>query len=206
MSFIENLDWRYATQKFNGKILSEDKIEFIKKSIKFSPSSLNIQPYKILIIENSAVNKDLINRLEESAYNQKQISTCSHLFVFCGLKDVNKRIDELIELNYKKAYELTGEFEDYKKTMYQKASSMNEIQTKDWVNNQVHVVLGFALATCTELKIDSCPVGGFDREAFSKILNLDSDLRPVVLLAVGERDESDVPLPKVRFEGKDLFI
>lgn len=206
MSFLKNLDWRYATQKFNGNSLPEDRLKKIKKSIRMSPTSLNIQPYKVLILENNESNKELFLKLEAKAYNQKQISTCSHLFVFCGLSNLDKRIEELIELNIKETGHSEDTFEGYKNTMYKKANGMNEEQTKDWVHNQIHVVLGFALAACTELKIDSCPIGGFDPNSFKEILKLEEDLNPVILLTVGERDLEDDSMPKSRFDSDKLFL
>ncbi|MBU2101117.1 nitroreductase family protein [Patescibacteria group bacterium] len=42
MSFIENLNWRYATKEFDGRKLPEDVLEKILNAIRMSPSSFGI--------------------------------------------------------------------------------------------------------------------------------------------------------------------
>ena len=50
MDFNEIIMNRYACKKFNGKVIPQDKIEELKNMIKYSPSSFNLQPWKIKII------------------------------------------------------------------------------------------------------------------------------------------------------------
>jgi nitroreductase len=59
--------------------------------------------------------------------------------------------------------------------------------------------------TCAELKIDSCPIEGFDPQVFKKLLHFPAHLDPKVLLAIGNRDPKDSPFPKIRFDNTDLF-
>lgn len=41
-----------------------------------------------------------------------------------------------------------------------------------WTARQTYIAHGFALAACTELQIDSCPMEGFDANAIERILEL----------------------------------
>ena len=78
-------------------------------------------------------------------------------------------------------------------------------EAREWSKSQTFLALGFALAACCELKIDSCPMEGFDAEAFQKELDLPDHIMPVALMAVGTRDPEDKIFPKTRFPEEDLF-
>ena len=84
-------------------------------------------------------------------------------------------------------------------------SSKNEAEARAWAAKQAYIALGFGLTSALELYLDSCPMEGFDPEAFKKILGLPNNLYPVVSFAVGYRSVDDVLKPKVRFSKEDLF-
>ena len=75
---------------------------------------------------------------------------------------------------------------------------------KAWADCQAYLALGFALAACAELEIDSVPMGGFEPKAFDEILELPDYLKTVVLLPIGYRAEEPVR-SKMRFSEEDLF-
>ena len=83
-----------------------------------------------------------------------------------------------------------------------KGKSKDDI--KRWADRQTYIALGFAMASCTELKIDSCPIEGFVPEKIDVILNFPEHLKSVVLLPMGYRTE-EPSHPKVRFPKEDLF-
>ena len=94
MKIIDSLNWRYATTDFDSsKQLSDEQLENLKKIVRLSPSSWGFQFYKIIVIED----KNMKEKLLPAAYNQSQITDCSHLFVFCSYKEVfESDIDQLI--------------------------------------------------------------------------------------------------------------
>lgn len=202
MSFIENLNWRYATKEFDSKKISSGILEKILSSVQFTPSSFGIQPYHIVVIEND----DLKGQLNSQAFgDQKQISTCSHLLIFCEDLDIKKRAKDYISLASRlgrKDISDDPEF-DYEKGVIEFGERMG----KEWASKQVYIALGFALAACAELKIDSCPMEAADFTSIKKILNLASNLEPKVLLPVGYRSHNDKHAQdkKIRFNKEDLF-
>jgi len=44
-----------------------------------------------------------------------------------------------------------------------------------WASKQVYIASGFALAACTELEIDSCPMEGFDPKAVGEIIGIQNN-------------------------------
>lgn len=80
------LYWRYATKVFDKhKIIPEDKLELLLEALRLSPSSIDIQPWKFLLIKNETVRKELV----ELSMDQHQLADASHLLLLCSLDKVD---------------------------------------------------------------------------------------------------------------------
>ncbi len=203
MSFLSKLNWRYSVKKFDtSKKISSDNTDKILEAIRLAPSSFGFQPFHILVVEN----KNLREKLAAAAPgNEPKILESSFLLVFCANADIVGRIDSFIDFisggdaEKKKASE--ARWDRIKKSF---AAKSKEEQTA-WAARQMYISLGFALAACAELEIDSCPMEGFDKEKFKEILNLPEYLYTQALLAVGYRAAGEVMPSKIRFPEEDLF-
>ncbi len=80
MSVLNNLKWRYATKKMNGQKIPAEKLENILEAIQLAPSSIGLQPYTVLVIEDS----ELKAKIAPAIYNQPQITGGSHVLVFAA--------------------------------------------------------------------------------------------------------------------------
>ena len=47
MEFKEIVMQRYAVKKFNGKVVPEEKINELIELVRYAPSALNLQPWRI---------------------------------------------------------------------------------------------------------------------------------------------------------------
>ena len=82
------------------------------------------------------------------------------------------------------------------------------VHVNTWASDQTFIALGTLLMSAALLKIDACPMEGFDKRAFDEILGLGPrGLSSVVSCAVGYRLDSDkyAHLPKVRFAASDVI-
>jgi nitroreductase / dihydropteridine reductase len=200
MGFIDQLDWRYATKKFDGKIVPADVLAKILEAIRMSPSAFGIQPYRVIAVSDAEMKK----ALRPHARDQEQITSCSHLLVFCSDGNLDARIEGFLRLASEAGRnDITDDPEfDYGPKAKKFAKSMGA----EWAAKQAYIALGFALAACAELSVDSCPIEAFDPVAFKSSLNLPGHLDPKVLLAIGYRDPADsVPSPRLRFGAEELF-
>ena len=80
---------------------------------------------------------------------------------------------------------------------------------QNWLTHQIYIALGFGLVAAAQLKLDSCPMEGFDNNQFDEILGLkEKNLHSVVLLTVGYRSQADAyqNMPKVRLPKEELFV
>ena len=199
MKMNEIVMGRYATKQFDGKTIDESKIKELKELIRFAPSSFNIQPWRIKIITDKATKENLL----QASYNQPQITTCSHLFVFCADSDIVPLIDKL-EKQMIAAGLPAEKIATSVKWMRDFAGALNEEQRTAWAQRQLYLALGNALNGAKSLGFDSCPMEGFDPAAYSKILNLPKNIKPTALCPVGHA--ADKPMPKIRFSEEEVFF
>lgn len=191
MDFMQIVKGRYAAKKFDSRPVPEQKIDELKEMIRLAPSSFNLQPWKILVITDTATKE----KLSTASFDQPQITTCSHLLVFCADTDVERLIDKLEEQMGNS---------DYIGMMRNFVASLSAEKKLSWAKNQVYIALGNALNGAKALGFDSCPMEGFDPNAYSEILALEKNIVPAVVCPVGYA--SDTPRKKMRFSQKDIFF
>ena len=57
MEFAEIVMSRYATKKFDGRKIPEEKINNLIEMIRFAPSALNLQPWKIRVVTDQEIKE-----------------------------------------------------------------------------------------------------------------------------------------------------
>ena len=80
---------------------------------------------------------------------------------------------------------------------------------KAWAKNQIYIALGNLLTVCAEMKIDTCPMEGFQPSKYDEILNLEKfGLTSVVVCPVGYRhaDDKYQNITKVRFPLEEIIV
>ncbi|OJJ16395.1 NAD(P)H-dependent oxidoreductase [marine bacterium AO1-C] len=206
MELINHLSWRYATKKFDPvQKVSQGDLDKIKKVIQLSASSYGLQLYKVLIINDLALRE----RLLEHSWGQPQIVDASHLLVFCNHSDVqSKDVNEYLQHMANARNLPLKQLESYGEFMINSINQKNSNEKNTWLRCQTYLALGNLLAACAELKIDACPMEGFDSNAYDRILKLpEKGLQASVIAAIGYRHSADNTqmLPKVRRPIQALF-
>jgi nitroreductase len=190
---------RYATKKFDGRKIPETKVSELLEMVRFAPSAINLQPWKIKVVADQKVKE----QLRPAAFDQEQITSCSHLLVFCADPDYDSLISRLGALLKK-----SGAPEEMQKMVVGMAvrftKPMSPEQKLAWSQAQTYLALGNALNGAKSLGFDSCPMGGFDPKEFVRILKIPPPLVPVMLCPLGYA--ADKPMPKVRFAKEDMLF
>ena len=201
MSFIKNLEWRYATKKFDAskKVSEEDKNKILE-AIRMAPTSFGTQPFHINIVES----KEIREELKKNAWGQAQFTDAPILLVFSSRNDLMKRTDEYLDMASQNNSDVRAKMKPYE-DMIKGAMTAKGDAGKFWAAKQAYIALGFAMAACAELEIDSCPMEGFDANAFDKILGLPDNLHVEATLAIGYRVDDSDKKPKTRFSKEELF-
>ena len=207
MSLIDNLKWRYATKKFDtSKKVSEKDIEFLKDAVNLSASSYGLQPYKVLLIKDEKIRE----KLREASWGQPQITDSTVIFLFCNYNDVDEKvIDNYIALKSDIQNIPVEQLKGYGDFMKQAIGSVPPDQRAIWASKQTYIGLGTLLAAAAELKVDACPMEGFDKDKFDEILDIKKlGLKSKVIITLGYRSSLDEysKLKKVRNSKEDVFI
>ncbi len=206
MKLLEQLQWRYAAKRMNGSEVSEEKIHKILEAIRLAPSSMGLQPFQVIVIDNTKMREEIF----QSACGQPQILECSHLLVFCGWNSVSEpQIDAYMD-SIAIAREIdVNLLDDFKQSILKFTSGLTQTETREWSARQVYLALGTAIDASALCHIDTTPMEGFNASVLDEILGLaERDLHSVVLLAMGYRDEHKdefANTPKVRRKFEDLF-
>jgi nitroreductase len=199
MEFKDIVMQRYATKQFDGRMVEEDKLFTLLDIIRFSPSAFNLQPWKIKVVSASRIKKSL----SPHANNQPQITTCSHLLVFCANTELEPLIDKAIA-----GMEESGipkpMVQQYGEMIRAYIASMTPEQRMAFSREQIYIALCNAINGAKSLGFDSCPMGGFDPVAFAEVLFLPEEYVPVVLCAIGYA--ADKPSKKWRLPREDVFF
>lgn len=206
-TLVNNLNWRYATKKFDAtkKISSED-LNTLKEAVRLAASSYGLQPYKVIVVENPEIRE----KLKAAAYGQTQITDASQLFIFAndlnaGAESVAAYIKNISETRGVPT-EALGGFADM---MNGVISNLTQEAKNIWTAKQTYIALGTLLTAAAELKIDATPMEGFNPAQFNEILGFDKlGLNASVIATVGYRhDEDDTQhYKKVRKSHEELFI
>ncbi|MDP2625129.1 MAG: NAD(P)H-dependent oxidoreductase [Candidatus Peregrinibacteria bacterium] len=200
-TFLTQLEWRFTSKNFDpSKKVSEENLAKILIAIRMAPTSYGLEPFHVVVVTNEELRK----KLQEKGFNQAQFTEASHLLVFASRTDLQDRITQYLE-------EVSGGDAAIKEKMSGLESMMrggfegkSVEEIKAWSDRQTYIALGFALAACAEIEVDSSPMEGFMPGEFDKILELPSHMKSVVVLGIGYRKE-DPPYPKFRFGTEDLF-
>lgn len=191
MDIITCLEWRYATKKFDpSKILSDKKIDTLKKAFNLTPTSFGLQPLKMIVIKNKEKQEQFVAH----SYFQRQVADASHLLVLCIETDTTTEdINAYFDLEKEKRgidEKIIAGFRKDLIAMYSK-KSLEERQMS--AIYQTYIALGNLMTVCAVENIDACPIEGFIPEKIDELLDLSSqNLKSVLLLPVGYRADDDI--------------
>jgi nitroreductase / dihydropteridine reductase len=187
---IKNLQWRYATKKFDPtKKLSQDIIQTLKEAFNLTATSYGLQPIRLLVIENPEIKNDLM----EFSMHQQQVKDASHLLVFCVVTAMDANyITNYFDLVEKKRGTSKTILSPFRDILIDEFKQKKEIEIFNWAKNQAYLAMGNLLTVCALESIDSCPIEGFEPKKYDEYLKLNEmGLKSVLVLPVGYRAEDD---------------
>lgn len=205
---------RYATKAYNSeKKIPQTQFEKLLEVLRFSPSSVNIQPWHFLIAETDEAKQRIASALTGNyIYNAAKVLNSSHTLVFCTRTDISAEyLEQLLQQD-----ELSGRFKDETAKQGQRDTRQgyvefyrNELKNLPaWMENQTYLALGQLLFAAGLEGIDATPMEGFDRELINKEFELtEKGLKASVIVSLGYRSENDfnAKLPKSRLSDEVVF-
>jgi len=191
MNLIEQLQWRYATKKFdNTKLLDAKKMNTIKQAFNLTATSYGLQPIKLVIFSD----KELQQQLVEHTMDQVQLAQASHVLVFC----IERSIDKTYITEYFNRIKDIRNTPDsilnpFKEFLIDDFEGQSQATIEDWATKQAYLAMGNLLTVCAIEGIDACPMEGFSPDKYDEILQLtQQDLKSVLVMPIGYRAEDDM--------------
>lgn len=182
--FLELAQTRYATKVYDAtKKVSEEQIDQLAEILRLTPSSINSQPWQFVIVADEQMKNSLA---EVSLGNASKVKDASHLVVFRGVKNLEKLEAQM------KEYLSEGAL-----AFYNGRVKNDEAGVREWIGRQVYISLGFFLAACADMGIDSTPMEGIDTAEYDKVLNLGDDYQTLCVVAIGYRSAEDSNQPSI---------
>ena len=195
MEFRDVVMKRYATKAFTGQKVPEETIDELIDLIRFAPSALNLQPWRIRVVRDQATR----DKLAPAMFGQQQAVNCSHLIVLCANTDTD---DVLAKAD--KSMKEAGVPDGIRTQMIGMATNMKGNLGLAWAQQQVYIALGNAVNGAKALGLDSCPMTGFDPTGVTKILGLPPNLVPTAICPIGFAAHE--PGPKARMSRADILV
>lgn len=205
MTLIEKLNWRYATKRMNGTKVPKEKIDRILEAIRLSPTSMGLQPFKVIVVEDPALRE----RIFDEACHQPQIKEASHILVFAANKNVGaEQVDDYMNRIASTRGIAVETLEAFRAAFNDVVADTPE-QNFVWTARQAYIAFGVGIVAATNEEVDATPMEGFNPEALDKILGLaEQNLGSTTILALGYRDDVNDRLAhaaKVRKSKSALF-
>ncbi|MCE5090268.1 NAD(P)H-dependent oxidoreductase [Staphylococcus devriesei] len=209
-TIIKAFNFRHATKEFdNQKKISESDFNTILETGRLSPSSLGLEPWRFIVVEN----EELKNKLKPYSWGaQKQLDSASHFVIILARKNVtasSEYVQHIIR-GIKKYEESTIPAVEDKFNNFQTNFHINDNERTllDWASKQTYIALANMMTSAALLGIDSCPMEGFDLDQVTEILSeegvVDTEhFAPSVMVAFGYRKNE--PKGKVRQPAEDVI-
>ncbi|WP_250615231.1 nitroreductase family protein [Neisseria subflava] len=147
---------RYSTKSFDAskKISAEDFAQ-IEAALRYSPSSVNIQPWHFVITDNEAGKARVAKSAENFPYNLPKIINASHVIVFAARVHADEDyLAGVLEQEDKDGRFATAENKQMGDNARRTFLGIHRNQMQDktqWLSRQVHINLGFTLFAAAAL-------------------------------------------------------
>ena len=227
-NFRKVIESRRSVRKFTDKPIPEDVLDACLDLALLAPNSSNLQPWTFYVVQSPAKKKQLV----KACLGQLAAKTASELIVCVARTD---RIDEMAKRNInefpfpkvpamvQKYYKFipynykTGYFNaigNFKKVAFKVARTLDKqlpvtafstADAKLWASKTTALACENLVLALRAYGFDSCMMEGFDEPLVAKILKLNDQQYPVMVIGAGERAEDGVFFPQYRFDRK-LFI
>ena len=227
-NFRKVIESRRSVRKFTDKAIPTEVLDACLDLALLAPNSSNLQPWTFYVVQNPAKKKQLV----KACLGQLAAKTASELIVCVARTD---RVDEMAKKNIsefpfpeapemvKKYYRFipynykTGYFNalgNFKKVAFKVARSLdkqlpvtafNPADAKLWASKSTALACENLVLSLRAYGFDSCMMEGFDEPMVRKILKLNDQQFPVMVIGAGERASDGVFFPQYRFD-RELFI
>jgi nitroreductase/dihydropteridine reductase len=204
---------KHLTRYFDPtKIIPDDTVEQLLRFLRFTPSSVNVQPNHFYVLSTPEAKEKLANNLgDRFSDNGEKVQGASHVIILTTRTDVP---DEHIAAVFAKE-RMDGRFPDAAKQELWESMTRDFLDIRSsiyhdldhWMEKQTYMALGMTMMAAAELGVEATPFEGFDRSSVDQAFAIaNTGYTTTVLLGLGYANPEKVyTTPISRFDPDRLF-
>jgi len=184
--FTEAMAFRHACKKFDAeKQIPAEEFEAILEVARLSPSSFGMEPWRLIVVRSEGLRK----ALKPSCWNQGQITEASELVIFTTDNNVVRSGTRYVKEMFSRRGLPSEAVETYMGVYknYLAPIECDEVLLENWTAKQCYIAAANMMTYAATLKIDTCPIEGFDKESVEAILDLPEGHSVALMCAFGYR-------------------
>jgi nitroreductase len=176
---------RHSIRAYTPDPIPAADLEAILTATSFAPSAFNLQPWRFVVVQDSATKA----LLASAAYKQKQVTAAPAVIVlYTDMTDTLATLDELVR---------PGTSPDKAEGFLKLIRGIYEPQTVEqretWGYAQGHIALGYLLLAAEAHGYSTSPMAGFEPDKVKELLGLPAHVRIPALIAIGRGAEEGAP-------------
>ena len=195
--FFDVIKGRKSVKYFdpNVKIKREEIIEMLNEA-NIAPSSCNLQPWRYIVVDTPEGKE----KLGSVNYNKIQNDTSAAMIIVLGDLNHYGKFDEIYGGAVEKGY-MTEEVKDgFEKGMGPQLENLPTDKNREGVYFDCGLwTMQFANIAYAK-GYDTNIIGGFIREKVAELFELEENLIPVMLIALGKKEKDGRPSVRVKAE------
>ncbi|MBZ8204567.1 NAD(P)H-dependent oxidoreductase [Campylobacter coli] len=197
MNFKELISKRRACKLFNDKKISEEDLHFILESGILAPSSHGFEPWKFVVLNKKEDNQ----KLAKFCLNQENVASASHNIIFLARKDLQSK-DEFAQKQIRRfAGSKEENFQRILKIYTHDTDAMDEKELYHFAQLQCYLAMMQMSLAAMSLGIDSCMIGGYEKDKVDDFLKLEYPFETAVILSLGyQAHEPKYPTQRLKFD------
>ena len=181
MDTDENIETRRTVHGYTDEELTRDEIRDIFETVRWSPSSYNLQPWEFVVVDDEEGQE----ALREDAYGQEHVTDAAAVVVVFGNLDRGAHAERVFRDQAEKGYTPEGRADDLIERFEDEPPEGNE----EWVVQSSMIAATTLMYAAWNRGIASCPMGGWDGEALCETLDVPDTWHPVLMMTLGYPDE-----------------
>ena len=200
--FFDVIKGRKSVKYFNPnvKIKREEIIEMLNEA-NIAPSSCNLQPWTYIVVDTPEGKE----KLGSANYNKIQNDTSAAMIIVLGDLNHYGKFDEIYGEAVEKGY-MTEEVKDgFEKGMGPQLENLPTDKNREGVYFDCGLwTMQFANIAYAK-GYDTNIIGGFVREKVAELFELEENLIPVMLIALGKKEKDARPTVRMKAENLVRF-
>lgn len=174
-TILDAFRFRHACKKFDpAKAVSAEDFDTILETARLSPSSFGFEPWKLVVLRDPQIREKLYsfawgarNSLDGASHfvillaRKKADMLHSSDYITHILRDIQKFPEDIAQSRLKT-------YENFQRNEFRLLESDRAMF--DWASKQTYIVLANMLTAAALLRVDACPIEGFDRQKADQLL------------------------------------